>query len=183
MVTIVASDAAKGLKHEAGGHRIQRVPPTERKGRVHTSTVTVSVLSDADAVDAAYDRRDNSDFSYRWFGATGAGGQHANKHHNSLDLTHVPTGLSVKSQGRSRASNEREAMEGLVAKLDAGRSTAGREATNVIRAAQVGSGMRGDKIRTYRFRDNSIEDHVTGKSCTCKEFMRGAIDKLWPAKI
>lgn len=140
----------------------------------------MSVLTGSQISRPEYDQRRKEDFSYRWFGATGAGGQHANKHHNSLDLTHIPTGLSVKSQGRSRAANEREAMEGLLAKLDQAKTGAGHDAENAVRASQVGSGMRGDKIRTYRFRDNAIEDHVTGKSCTCKEFMRGGIDKLWP---
>lgn len=178
-MTITTASDIKGFEKEAGGHRIQRIPPTERRGRVHTSTVTVSVLDGKQAEEGAYDRRHKDDFGYRWFGATGAGGQHANKHHNSLELTHLPTGHSVKAQGRSRAANERDAMAGLCAKLDGLRNASGAAETNAVRAKQIGSGMRGDKTRTYRFRDDAVEDHVTDKRTTCKKFMRGEIDLLW----
>ena len=177
-MTISSADI-DGFENEAGGHRIQRIPPSEKKGRVHTSTVTVSVLKGSVETSPDYDRRGKDDFSYRWFGATGAGGQHANKHHNSLELTHVPTGISVKAQGRSRAANEKTAMIGLIEKLDALKTDFGAAETNTIRAKQIGTGMRGDKTRTYRFRDDQIEDHVTGKRTTCKRFMRGEIDRLW----
>ena len=177
MVTISAPDIP-GFRHEAGGHRIQRVPPTERRGRVHTSTVTVAVLF-GEQRETPYDRRGEDDFSKRWFGSTGAGGQHANKHHNSLELTHVPTGISVKAQGRSRAANERDAMEGLLAELDRRKRHGDHQAVNAVRAGQVGSGMRGDKRRTYRFQDDSIEDHETNRRVSCKTFMRGDIESLW----
>lgn len=180
-MTIQTADV-EGFEQEAGGHRIQRIPPTERRGRVHTSTVTVSVLKGVEADTAIYDRRGKDDFSYRWFGSTGAGGQHANKHHNSLELTHVPTGLSVKAQGRSRAANERDAMASLLARLDAQRVSLGHQHANGVRAKQIGSGMRGDKRRTYRFRDDAVEDHETGKRTTCRRFMRGDIEDLWIAK-
>ncbi len=176
-MTIRAPDVRE-FRHEAGGHRIQRVPPTERRGRVHTSTVTVSVLF-GEVRQTAYDLREEDHFSRRWFGATGAGGQHANKHHNSLELTHVPTGLSVKAQGRSRAANERDAMESLVAKLDRLRRHGDHAEQNATRAAQIGSGMRGDKRRTYRFQADSVEDHVTGRQATCRQVMRGDLEALW----
>lgn len=178
-MTIEAKDSAKGLAKEAGGHRIQRIPPTERRGRVHTSTVTVAVLLPGEQSTTAYDQRGKGDFSYRWFSGTGAGGQHRNKVQNCLELSHGPTGLSVVCQGRSRAANERDAMAGLLAKLDRAKSGAHHSTNNDVRADQIGSGMRGDKIRTYRFRDDIITDHRTGKSCTCKSFMRGDIEKLW----
>lgn len=179
-MTIKTAKSIPGFAtNEAGGHRIQRIPPTERKGRVHTSTVTVSVLEREERRDTVYDKRAKEDFSYRWFGATGAGGQHANKHHNSLELTHVPTGYSVKAQGRSRAANEKTAMPVLLAKLDAMRDGADASGVNDVRAAQVGSGMRGDKRRTYRFRDDSIEDHVSNRRASARRFMRGDIDLLW----
>jgi peptide chain release factor 1 len=178
VVTITTSALVPGFSNEAGGHRIQRIPPTERKGRVHSSTVTVSVLERAQSSDLHAMRR-KEDFSYRWFGATGAGGQHANKHHNSLELTHLPTGLSVKAQGRSRAANERQAMDALLAKLDAESHTAGYREQNAIRSGQIGSGMRGDKRRTYRFRDDQVEDHQTGKRTSARKFMRGDLELLW----
>lgn len=178
LVTIITRRDIPGFRNEAGGHRIQRIPPTERRGRVHSSTVTVSVL-DGERVTGLYDARAKSDFGYRWFGATGAGGQHANKHHNSLELTHLPSGLSVKAQGKSRKANERDAMASLLARLDREINAAGGRETNSTRTAQIGSGMRADKRRTYRFRDDSVEDHETGKRTTCRKFMRGEIELLW----
>ncbi len=176
-MTITAPDIPAFVQ-ESGGHRVQRVPNNEKRGRVHTSTVTVAVLFGEQA-SSAYDQRGEDDFGRRWFGATGAGGQHANKHHNSLDLTHLPTGISVKAQGRSRAANEKTAMESLLAELDRRKRHGDRAAVNAVRADQVGSGMRGDKRRTYRFQDDSIEDHETGKRVTCKAFMRGDVEALW----
>lgn len=87
--------------------------------------------------------------------------------------------MSVKAQGRSRAANEKTAMAALLSKLDALRDGSDATGANDVRAAQVGSGMRGDKRRTYRFRDDAIEDHVTGLRATCRRFMRGDIDLLW----
>lgn len=179
-MTIKTVKSIPGFINEAGGHRIQRIPPNERKGRVHTSTVTVSVLEqEARTTPTMYDQRTRDDFSYRWFGATGAGGQHANKHHNSLELTHIPTGLSIKAQGRSRPANEKTAMPALLAKLDAMRDGEDASNANDVRATQIGSGMRGDKRRTYRFRDDAVEDHVTGRRVSARRFMRGDIDILW----
>lgn len=178
MVTITLEKSIPGFHNEAGGHRIQRVPPTEKRGRVHTSTVTCAVLDHARAA-SAYDQRSEKDFSYRWFSGTGKGGQHRNKHQNCLELTHIPTGLSQVANGRSRESNEREATHRLNAMLDSLRDSQNDVETNRTRAGQIGSGMRGDKRRTYRFQDDSITDHVTGKTVSCKRFMRGDIERLW----
>lgn len=179
-MTIKTVKSIPGFANEAGGHRIQRIPSNERKGRVHTSTVCVSVLNDTQqAGGTLYDKRTKDDFAYRWFSGTGKGGQHRNRHANCLELTHIPSGLSVKAQGRLRPSNEREAMDSLLVKLDQRRDSEDHAATNQIRSAQVGSGMRGDKVRTYRFRDDSITDHVSGKSTTCISFMKGNITALW----
>jgi peptide chain release factor 1 len=177
MVTITTAHIA-GFLNEAGGHRIQRVPPTEKRGRVHTSTVTVSVLDEARA-QTIYDKRSKDDFEYRWFSGTGKGGQHRNKHQNCLELTHVPTGTKVSAQGRSREANERDCMAAILTKLDEMRDGRGAKATNDIRARQIGSGMRGDKRRTYRFQDDGVVDHVTGRNGSCKRFMRGDIETLW----
>ena len=172
--------AIPGFINEAGGHRIQRIPPTERKGRVHTSTVTCAVLEDDDASQSSlYSKRSKDDFDYRWYSGTGKGGQHRNRHANCLELTHIPSGMAVSAQGRLRPTNERDAMALMLIKLDAAHATETAANQNNVRAVQVSSGMRGDKIRTYRFRDDKIVDHITGRSCTCKEFMRGNIDRLW----
>lgn len=178
MVTISFDKAIPGFKNEAGGHRIQRVPPTERRGRVHTSTVTCAVL-DQDHQTTKYDQRSDTNFSYRWFSGTGKGGQHRNKHQCCLELTHVPTGLTQIATGRSRDANSREAMAALITKLDQLRIGSAAQATNATRAGQIGSGMRGDKRRTYRFQDDTVADHISGKSTSCKQFMRGDIERLW----
>jgi peptide chain release factor 1 len=145
---------------------------------VHTSTVTVSVLQGADRSCTSLSRS-KDDLDYRWFAGTGKGGQHRNKHQNCLELTHVPTGVSQTATGRSRAANEREALDALWRKLDELEGTIDHTSVNQSRSKQIGSGMRGDKIRTYRFQDDQINDHRTGKKCTTKKFMKGAIDLLW----
>lgn len=154
------------------------MPPTEKRGRVHTSTVTVSVLDEARTSSACRD----TDFSYRWFSGTGKGGQHRNKCQNCLEITHIPSGLKQIATGRSRETNEREAKSALLRKLDELHALSGHVARNEIRSGQIGCGMRGDKRRTYRFQEDSVTDHETGKRMTCKTFMRGDIEKLWPSK-
>lgn len=178
MVVITLEKSIPGFINEAGGHRVQRVPPNEKRGRVHTSTVTCSVLS-GERRSSIYDQRHENDFGYRWFSGTGKGGQHRNKHQNCLELTHLPTGLKRSAQGRSREANERECMEAIHSALDAMRDGRGAFETNSVRAQQIGSGMRGDKRRTYRFQDDSIHDHETNRKTTCKRFMRGDIESLW----
>jgi peptide chain release factor 1 len=168
-----------GLDNEPGGHRIQRIPPTERKGRVHTSTVTVAVINPTVKRNTLADRREESDFKVEWFSGTGSGGQHRNKHQNSCRLTHIPTGLEQISQTRSRTSSQATAMSNLIVALDGLATTQHNNVVSKDRKEQVGSGMRGDKIRTYRFQDNNVTDHLTGKSAPCDKVMKGKFDLLW----
>lgn len=166
------------FQNEAGGHRIQRVPPTERRGRVHTSTVTVTVLLGEGAATA--DTLSDDDFALRWFSGTGKGGQHRNKHQNCVEVTHGPTGLRRTGQStRSRESNLREAMDAIRADLTGLAADQAHGAENSIRKAQVGAGMRGDKRRTYRFQEDGVHDHITGKRARATEVMRGQFDRLW----
>lgn len=163
------------LEKEAGGHRIQRIPPTERKGRVHTSTVTVAVT---DLFAKKVEFRD-SDFRIEWYSGTGSGGQHRNKHQNSCRITHVPTGQTATAQCRSRQNSLEQAKESLLYMLT---SQAFREHKYIIdsnRKEQVGSGMRGDKIRTYRFQDDVVKDHNTGKTSSVSKVLRGYFDLMW----
>lgn len=164
------------FRNEAGGHRIQRVPVTERRGRVHTSTVTVSVLDDAPSSMLVLDERD---LEYRWFSGTGAGGQHRNRKMCSLELIHRPTGISRTAQGRSRETNARDAREELERAIAQMQGIDAHSQRNALRASQVGLGMRADKRRTYRFQDDRVVDHVTGRSMKATHFMRGRIDQLW----
>lgn len=164
---------------EAGGHRIQRVPPTERKGRVHTSTVIVAVLDPERSVDPTYLRRSDSDFQVEWFSGSGAGGQHRNKHQNSCRLTHVPTGLIEARQTRSRDTSYREARSALEARLEAMAGGAQQADMAADRKSQVGSGMRGDKTVTIQFQDDRIQHHVTNRTMSAGKYMKGFMDELW----
>ena len=164
-----------GLDNEPGGHRIQRVPPTERKGRVHTSTVTVAVIDES----APLIKVLNADLKVEWYSGTGAGGQHRNKHQNSCRITHIPTGITAKSECRSRTASLDQAMAAIQQRVD--ESTKRQYNSNIAtnRKTQVGSGMRGDKIRTYRFQDDTVQDHRTGKTAQAKKILSGNFDLLW----
>lgn len=167
------------LEAEAGGHRIQRIPPTERRGRVHTSTCTVAVLGKAAEADPRYLMRADGDFRVEWFSGTGKGGQHRNKHQNCCRLFHNPTGIKKEAQTRSRESSLREARAAMIAELD--RRIAGEQEAVLsdTRRGQMGSGMRGDKVRTYRFQDDVVKDHRTGRTASCEKMMRGNMDAIW----
>ena len=178
-IHIEGNNSVKNLINEAGGHRIQRNPPTEKRGRVHTSTVTVAVLSDDIKTDPRYDMREDKDFYVEWFSGSGAGGQHRNKHQNSCRFYHLPTGLMESRQGRSRENNLKDAKAALIKRLDRATSSEISSTQSKIRKDQVGSGMRGDKIRTIRFQNDLAVDHETGKKTTAKRYMRGYMDDLW----
>lgn len=170
----------KQLDNEAGGHRIQRVPPTERKGRVHTSSVTVSVIDPGTTnTDTSYNEVSDSDFSIEWFSGTGKGGQHRNKRKNCCKLIHIPTGLSEARQGRKRESNLREAKSALLKVLQDVQHTDEHNSQALEKKDQIGSGMRGDKIRTYRFQDDRVHDHNSNKKAKCSKIMKGHFDLLW----
>lgn len=167
------------LENESGGHRIQRVPPTEKRGRVHTSTVTVSVIDSNVKADNKYFRRSDDDYKIEWFSGTGKGGMHRNKSSNCCRMIHIPTGLKQERQGRKREANKRDAMTALNNLLD---KKAGVEKSKIIgkdKKNQVGSGMRGDKFRTYRFQDDQVIDHRTGKRAKCSKVMKGRFDLLY----
>ena len=166
-----------GLENESGGHRIQRVPPTERKGRVHTSTVTVAVIDSIAGQTAA--TIPNSDLKIEWYSGTGAGGQYRNKHQNSCRITHIPTGIVAKAECRSRTNSLDEALAAIQKRVD---NESKRQYNSFIasdRKQQVGSGMRGDKIRTYRFQDDVVKDHITNKTASTKKILAGNFNLLW----
>ncbi len=159
------------LHCEAGGHRIQRVPPTERKGRVHTSTVTVAVIDP----EIKSIQINESDFRIDWFSGTGAGGQHRNKHQNSCRIMHLPTGQIATAQCRSRQSSQEQARAALLKMLTGKHISVQYDVKAQDRKQQVGSGMRGDKFRTYRFQDDVVKDHNTVKSDTKHYIIIGII--------
>ncbi len=163
------------MYNESGGHRIQRVPPTERKGRVHTSTVTVAVIDPAEVTTVVKE----SDLRIEWYSGTGAGGQHRNKHQNSCRITHIPTGTVATAQCRSRQNSLDQALSTIHKTVDGMVKNQYNNSIASDRRQQVGSGMRGDKIRTYRFQDDVVKDHVTNKSNSVKRVLGGNFDLLW----
>lgn len=146
---------------------------------MHTSTVTVAVIDPNVKVDEKYSRRSDSDFRIEWFSGTGAGGQHRNKCQNSCRMIHIPTGLVQQAMGRERSSNLRDAKAALLEMLDEEVRKQRYGVLSSTRKEQVGSGMRGDKVRTIRFQDDTATDHNSGKRITATEYMKGHMDKLW----
>lgn len=166
------------FRAEGGGHRVQRIPPNERRGRVHSSTVTVAVLGET-FNDPKYLKRQADDFAISFFSGTGPGGQNRNKVQASARIVHVPTGLVRTAQTRSRENSVRLAMEALIQDLDAAQNQAQWEHTNSVRTEQMGSGMRGDKRRTYRAQEDMVNDHHSGKRARMSDVMKGKFDALW----
>ena len=165
------------LKYESGVHRVQRVPVTESGGRIHTSTVTVAVLPEAEEVDIKIDDKDLRIDVYR---SSGAGGQHVNKTSSAIRITHLPTGLVVSCQDeRSQLQNKERAMRMLRSHLLEMEHEKQFEKIDSKRRLQVGSGERNEKIRTYNFPQNRITDHRISESIhNLPEFLNGDLNEL-----
>lgn len=168
-------NAIKLFKNESGGHRWQRVPPTEKRGRYQTSTITVVVL---EPVDKSKVQINPKDLNWKFSRGTGPGGQHKNKTDTAVQLTHLPTKIVVRCDGRSQDGNKNTALEILKAKIKAIRLDKQYQKRNSMRKEQAGSGMRGDKIRTIRVRDNKVIDHRLNKTTAYKKYMRGDLTDL-----
>ncbi len=163
------------LFKETGGHRVQRIPSHDKTGRVHSSTATVAVVCEEERFHP-FLKRNREDFDISFFSGTGTGGLHRNKTQNSARVKHLPTGLVRQSQTSSRENSVRVAMASLIRDLDGLLLLNNRKAENSIRSQQVGSGERGDKIRTYRFQDNVAINHVDGKKVNLNKLMKGDLE-------
>ena len=182
IVLIEGRGAYSRLKFESGVHRVQRVPETESGGRIHTSTVTVAVLPEAEDVEVEVDPDDLKIDVYR---ASGPGGQHVNVTDSAVRITHVPTGIVVQCQDeRSQHKNREKAMRILRARL---KDMMERELAERIakeRKSQVGTGDRSERIRTYNFPQNRVTDHRIGLTLHKLEaILDGELDEIVEALI
>ncbi len=170
------------LKFESGVHRVQRVPETESQGRVHTSTATVAVLPEVDEVSIEINPDDLEFDTYR---SSGAGGQHVNKTESAIRITHKPTGIVVACQEeRSQFKNRDKAMAMLRSKLYDEAQRKRNEAIASDRKAQVGTGDRSERIRTYNYPQSRLTDHRIGFTAyRLEDFLNGDLDELIEALL
>jgi peptide chain release factor 1 len=177
IVEINGRGAFSKLRHESGVHRVQRVPATESSGRIHTSTVTVAVLPEADEVDVDIGP---DDLRIDTFRSQGAGGQHVNTTDSAVRITHIPTGQVVTCQSeRSQRQNKDRAMRILLARLQALADEEARSELAAQRRSQVGTGDRSEKVRTYNFPQNRVTDHRIGLTVHgIQQLLDGDIDGI-----
>jgi peptide chain release factor 1 len=170
------------LKHEAGTHRVQRVPATESQGRIHTSAATVAVLPEAEEVDVTIDPNDLQVDVYR---STGPGGQSVNTTDSAVRITHRPSGIVVACQDeKSQLQNKDKAMRILRARLLQAEQQRQADELSSARRAQVGGGGRSEKIRTYNFKENRVTDHRVGLTVhKLDQVLAGDLDQLLDALV
>jgi peptide chain release factor 1 len=160
ILKITGNEVFRFLKYESGVHRVQRVPATETQGRVHTSTVTVAVMPEAEEVDVEMKA---DDLRIEVCRAGGAGGQHVNRTESAVQVFHLPTGIMVRCEdGRSQGQNKEKALQILRTRLYELKLREQQEAYSAHRRSLIGSGDRSEKIRTYNFPQSRVTDHRIG---------------------
>lgn len=176
MLSVTGKKSFEFFEKEGGSHRWQRTPPTEKRDRIQTSTITVAVLTEQPNIDVKINPSDIERWTTK---GTGNGGQKINKTECVVCLKHIPTGIIVKCQeGRDQRKNEERAWEILKSKLQAISDKNANAAEVKTRNSQIGSGERSDKRRTYREKDDLVVDHITGKSARLKDIFKGKINLL-----
>ncbi|MYB29049.1 MAG: peptide chain release factor 1 [Acidimicrobiaceae bacterium] len=170
------------MKHEAGTHRVQRVPVTESQGRVHTSSATVSVLPEAEEVDV---RIDDAELQVDVFRSSGPGGQSVNTTDSAVRITHLPSGLVVAMQDeKSQLQNKQKALRVLRSRLLQAEQDRASAEQSAMRRGQVGGGDRSEKIRTYNMKENRVTDHRIGLTLyRLDRVLAGELDELSDALV